>query len=279
MDSQWKAPYACAILVVAGARSATHGIRSLKLRGAGGGLEGGVARTDAALARGAKALALGIVLALASSCGEDTQLIVNYAPQFAALTPHTISVFGVFKDGRMDTEAWYGVAPRVSSLLGRISCNTPFDTDLVGQHAALTSAVDEYTRNYGVTDPLLNEFAASANGELILVLYIAGRPPSLIRKGPATEAPLPMSRGSGFRADPDSPVGSRPVEVSASLYSVPLHRSVASIAERYAGKNVDQAIARFEDKLKEALPIATCEGWDFDTHPVDDSKVHALPEP
>jgi hypothetical protein len=220
-----------------------------------------------------------LLFGLAVACGEDSQLTVNYAPEFSEFAHHTVSVFGVFKDGRMDTEAWGGVAAGVSNLFGQGVCKPGFDPDLVANHPALSSAVDEYTRNYGVTDPLLNEFAASAKGDLILVLSVAGKPPAIAHKVPATDAPLPMSRGTGVRPDPDNPVGSRPIEASASLFSVTLHRTVASIVERYAGKNAELAVGNLEAKLKEALPVATCEGWDFNAHPVDDSRVHALPEP
>lgn len=230
-----------------------------------------------------------ILLALATGCGaEDSRFAVNYAPEFAPSTPHTVSIFGVFKDGRMDSEAWDDVAPRFSNLFGQRACNAAFGVDLVTNNPPLASAVDEYTRNYGVTDPLVDEFAASAKGDLILVLSIAGKPRSASTDGePGPEPPAPMNRRSGGArrgppppGDPHRPAGSsRPVEVSVSLFSVPLRRSVASVAERYAGKSGDEAIANLEEKLREGLSGAGCAGWDFDAHPVDASRVHELPEP
>jgi hypothetical protein len=226
------------------------------------------------------------LLALAAACGAEDRFTVNYAPEFAGSAPHGISIFGVFKDGRMDAEAWDDLAPRISSLFGH-ACGAAFGTELVTNNAQLASAVDEYTRNFGVADPLLSEFASSAKGDLILVLSIAGKPASPSTQ-PMVEAPPPMSRGTGGArrgGSPSDPSGAavavsfRPVEVSASLFSVPLHRSIASVSERYAGKSLDEAISQLEGKLKEVLPVAHCEGWDFETHPIDDSRIHALPEP
>jgi hypothetical protein len=229
-----------------------------------------------------------LLLALGGACGgEDARFTVNYAPEFAGSSHHTVSLFGVFKDGRMDAEAWEDVAPGISNLFGHSTCSAAFGTDLVTNNPSLASAVDEYTRNYGVTDALLNEFAASAKGDLILVVSIAGKPRSPSTE-PVIDTPPPMSRGTGAArggAPPSDPSGSamavsfRPVEVSASLFSVSLHRSVGSIAERYAGKSGDEAIAKLEDQVKDALPVARCEGWDFEAHPVDGARVHALPEP
>ena len=187
----------------------------------------------------------------------------------------------------MDAEAWDVVAPRLSNLFGRGACTAAFGADLVSNSAPLASAVDEYTRNYGVTDPLLDEFAASAKGDLILVLSTAGKPPSPSTDGePAPERPPETIRGAGGArrgspppGNPHRPAASRTVEVSASLFSVPLRRSVGSVVERYTGKSAEQAIANLEDKLREGLPGLRCEGWDFDAHPVDASRVHELPEP
>lgn len=236
-----------------------------------------------------------IFLTLGAGCGaEESQFIVNYAPDFASANPHTVSIFGVFKDGRMDAEAWDVVAPRLSNLFARSACTAAFGADLVSNSAPLASAVDEYTRNYGVTDPLLDEFGAAAKGDLILVLSIAGKPRSAGADGePASEPPPQTIRGAGGArpggarrggspppGDPHHNAGtSHPVEVSASLFSVPLRRSVASVVERYAGKSADEAIANLEQKLREGIPGAGCAGWDFDTHPVDASRVHELPEP
>ena len=226
----------------------------------------------------------GILLGLATACGTGSLLTVNYAPEFAGSPPHTVSIFGVFKDGRMDAEAWDEVAKQVSSAFDQGACNAAFGAELVTTGASLASAVDEYTRNYGVTDPLMIEFAPSANGDLILVLSIAGKPVLPPATGePKTEVPLPMSKGGSRRGvaagDPSTKEGYRAVEVSAALYSVPLRRTVATIAEQYGGKNTDEAVAKVEAELKQALPAAKCGGWEFAAHPVDDSKVRALPEP
>ena len=52
-------------------------------------------------------------------------------------------------------------------------------------------------------------------------------------------------------------------ELSASLYSVALHKLVAQIDLRYDGDDLDEAMNAFTVKLRLLLPEAKCVGWNW----------------
>jgi hypothetical protein len=51
------------------------------------------------------------------------------------------------------------------------------------------------------------------------------------------------------------------LQLSASLYSVEQHRSVALVDLEYRGDNADEAVATFAAQLARSLPGAACSGW------------------
>ncbi|MGH7271736.1 MAG: hypothetical protein ACREJ3_14995 [Polyangiaceae bacterium] len=229
--------------------------------------------------------------ALASACGAtDAEFRTNFAPGFAPAR-HAVSVLGVFKDGQMSADSWDTLAARISAPLGagaahQAACETAYSPRLTASNPALSSTIDDYTRSNGPTDALLEQLAPAAKGDLILVLTLAGRLPQHKDSGGSMPTSTPMTSGGGMaggmggmggtggmgggaarqaRIDPGTgPTDTNELDMSASLFSVKSGRSVALVAMKYSGASEDDAIARFAAKLGEALPGATCTGWNFD---------------
>jgi hypothetical protein len=223
---------------------------------------------------------LGLLL-LASGCRHEAVYATTFAPDFSP-PHHVVSVLGVYKDGRMSSEAWDAIAPRVSRSLGAASCEAAYADSATSPNRALWSAVDEYTLANGPTDDLLAKIAPAARGDLVLVVIVAGKLPtpekiriqdenqnrrSTGQLGPkgGMGGGVGLSRNSGpmFRPPAPPPAVDR-LDLSASLFSVPKAASVALVALKYSGESVDEAIAGFTAKLASALPGATCTGWNWE---------------
>lgn len=245
------------------------------------------------LANGVMAvLALGLA---ASACGEeDINFAVRYAPGY---TNHAsaVSVFGIFKDGRMSPEAWDELGPKFSAAFRGGPCEAAVSSELRRSNLALFTAIDDAGREEGMTDVLLDRFTAAASGDSILVITIAGHAPK------AKDSPL-HAAASGTRSqmggmgrggspgrsrqysspgDPSRRKGGRAgdvFEISASLFSGPQHQSVAQVAMAYRGASEEEAISKFVAKLGAAFPGATCGGWKPDALPTEDAIRH-LPSP
>jgi hypothetical protein len=217
-------------------------------------------------------------LLLAAGCGHDAVYATTFAPDFSP-PHHVVSVLGVYKDGKMSSEAWDAIAARVSSSLGAARCEAAYTEIATSPNHALWSAVDEYTLANGPTDDLLAKIAPAARGDLVLVVIVAGKLPAQEkirvqddnqnRRSQGNLGPqggmgggggVPRNSGPMFRPPAPPPSVDR-LNLSASLFSVPKAASVALVALEYAGESVDEAIAGFTAKLASALPGATCTGW------------------
>jgi len=215
--------------------------------------------------------------------GEDANLTTYLSPTLPAKAPHSLSVFGVFRDGRMNARAWDEMSSKLTVVLGPEPCPAAYSADLVTGDGPLASAIDDYSRNYGVTEPLLDQLAPAAKGELLLVFVIAGATRSKSR-GPEPRAqPAPGPGATRMRRTSSYVRGPRPdaaaFEVTASLFSPKEHGMVAAVTLRYFGTSEDAALAKVIAKWTELLPSTSCEGWDFEAHPVEGDAVRALPEP
>ncbi|HXX67434.1 MAG TPA: hypothetical protein VEK07_09650 [Polyangiaceae bacterium] len=225
---------------------------------------------------------LGLLL-LATGCGHEAVYATTYARDFSP-PHHVVSVFGVYKDGRMSSEAWGAIAARVSQALGAPMCETAYSESAMSPNHALWSAVDEYTLANGPTDDLLAKMAPAARGDLVLVVIVAGKLPTpekirvqdenQNRRSAGALAPqggmgggggpgLTRNSGATFRP-PAGPPSVDQLDLSASLFSVPKAASVALVALQYSGESVDEAMAGFSAKLASALPGATCTGWNWE---------------
>jgi hypothetical protein len=231
------------------------------------------------LARGIGFLA-GLV-ATRSACFPDTDFSVNYAPEFSRGSSN-VSVFGVFGDGQMNPRAWDYLRRRLSPPFNDDGCVAAYSDDLITATPALSSAVDQSARTNGVTDDLLDQFAPAAKGDTIMLITVAGRPPQAI------DQPLPDSQAQSSRASAASrrgaaangdPMHKKKVdtdknafEITASFFSVRLHRSVGLVDMTYSGPNTDEAVKKFAEKLRAEMPSAACSGWNRDIH-VDEKRI------
>jgi hypothetical protein len=233
--------------------------------------------------------ALATIVAV-GACGDaDTDFNIKYAPTFQR-GGMTVSVLGVFREGRMSPETWDDIGPKISTAFGRGLCPTGYDTKLIADHADLAAAIDDYTRANGVTDDLLDQLAPAASGDAVLVITVAGRPvwartDAGVGAPPQTSAPTAPGRGSqgmrGHGGGMGTPTPMRlaidrnAFEMSASIFSVHDHRSVALVSMGYSGTSGADALQKFVAKLRESLPTFPCVGWHMDT-PIDEKKIQEI---
>jgi len=235
-----------------------------------------------------------LLAVLAAACADDRgqpRFDLRYAPGFAQQNV-SMSVFGVFKDGRMSAEAWSPMAAHLSPWLDANSCELAYGKVLLKNDGPLADAIEERTAANGVSDELLDLFADRARGDEILTLVVSGEVgASDAGASPAPSQPMPARRGRGRRgaasaggAPPGAPPnrGSRgrrgTLEMQVYLYSVKLRRSVAVLTMTYDGDSLDQALDRFRAELQKELPGATCTGWNAIEDVVPES-IRELPEP
>jgi hypothetical protein len=234
--------------------------------------------------------ALAVLAIVPCACIPEANFNTRFAPGFTPAR-HAVSVFGVYKDGQMSEGAWDSLAPRISPALGSAKCSAGYvDGSSAGNDQTLWSAVDEYTRSNGPTDDLLTELAPAAQGDLVLVLTVAGRVPQEEKRAPEEPQKQPGMMGaqgrggslSGMHAatptfhDRVGPAGSQDaLELAALLYSVKEKKSVAQMSLVYTGHSLDDAMAKFTARLRETLPAASCSGWTWDGK-VDLERVRQL---
>lgn len=238
-------------------------------------------------------LLLPCVVALAA-CTGPAEFNTRYAPEFAH-TPHTVSLLGVYKDGRMNSDAWEQIGPGLSARLGG-KCGPGYDT-LITSNQELSGAIDDYARENGIGDELLDQLGPAAQGDLIMVVTIAGRVAAKPTDLPDTSAVAPTGQPAGMGGgkyrgqtnigSPGAQTGamrrSRAIadgaafEISASLFSVKDHHSVGMVAMQYSGPSVDDAVSRMAAKLGAELPGTTCSGWNWSA-PIESQRIRDLSE-
>jgi hypothetical protein len=212
-----------------------------------------------------------------SSAHWDTKFASGFTP-----AGHTVSVFGVYKNGQMSAEAWDALRPRLGPLLGGRQCEIAGSDPLAND--ALFTAVDDYTRTNGPTEDLLAQLAPAARGDLILVLVEAGSLPpqeniSVVNSqapGPSPMASKGTAGLSAFAPKKGSTVGEHDVlQLSALLFSVAQGRSVGLIDMQYSGDSVGDAEGEFTARVEQLLPATTCRGWDWHAG-VDPDRIRKL---
>jgi hypothetical protein len=233
-----------------------------------------------------RAAVLGMVLVgPASACRTgDVRFATRFSPDFV-VAHRTVSILGVYKDGRMSSEAWGAIASRISPSLGAAGCEAAFANERMPGNPVLWAAIDDYARANGPTDDLLTQLAPAARGDHILVLTFAGKPPTREKYSLASEAARPQGRAGaqggargGMRRATAQPANSDMIDMTASLFSVAHGRSVALVTMQYSGASVDDAIARFAEKLAESLPETKCTGWIWEAT-VDPERIRRSIDP
>ena len=259
---------------------------------------------SAGMLRAALAGTLAATLPVAACTPGDASFTVRFAPDFAA-EHHVVSIFGVYRDGQMSSGAWGTLAPRISAALGSPRCDAAYAEPFLAANATLWSAVEDYARDNGPTDELLAQIAPAANGDLVLVLTVAGkvtvRPTTSAAEANASAGPAPgsgggmggggrgggmggggrgggMGGGGGAMHGPGEREGVDALDLSASLFSVSAGHSVGLVAMEYTGTSADEAIAQFAAKLAQVLRGATCAGWNWDTK-LDAGHIRRIGEP
>jgi hypothetical protein len=200
---------------------------------------------------------LGVWICLAACAGSEAEFHVSTPSTARDLT---VSVLGVFRDGKMMPEAWDLGAALVAPI-GGAGCAILYSNDLVTSHPELAAAIDNHARANGVTEPLLATLAPATASDAIVLIEISGHPPKVLR----TETTLrPVT---GQMTKPASPYQTHTVtdgsafDVDVSAYSVREHRIIAELAMRYTGKDTDRALKLFTERLGTTFPGWKCAAW------------------
>jgi hypothetical protein len=218
----------------------------------------------------AVAVAVGLIgsAGALTSCAEEN-VQVTYAAGYQR-APATISFLGLFKDGRVNAEAWDPVNEAIDRHLHGYPCAPLYSNDLTAKNPDLAAAIDDFTRANGVGDELLDKLAPMAKGDLIGIVVMAGQPPQVIDSGamPPVEASgnsQRRGRMGGTRGGSRGPVTDHNAfELSVSLYSIKTHKAVGQISMSYTGKTVEDALARFRERFAAETAGSSCSGWSVD---------------
>lgn len=229
-----------------------------------------------------------------------------------------MSVFGIFRNGHMSPESWQEFGAALSAPFSQGTCEAIYTNEFVAANPELMSAVDDQTREDGVSEELLAQFAPLAKGDTILVVAINGQParpaPDVGVEKPAKPAPDRSSSGTGgyggSGAEPRSGPGGgrgmgrgggrgrggmggrRPApataprpksepgswELTAFLYSVGRHQLTGQVDLTQRGQDIDAALKTFVAKLGTELPGVPCRGWDASVS-IDSDSIRKLAAP
>ena len=214
----------------------------------------------------------------------------------------TVSVFGIFRNGRLSPEAWDDFGAGLSVPFSQETCQAAYTKDFVNTNPEVMSTVDDYAKENGVSDELLNQFAPLAKGDSIMVIAMTGQPSRPAADAGAGKASKPTPArspsGQGNTGGPNGgPVGGRGMgrgggglgrggfggrgmrpasneqakpqrdawEISASFFSTRLHHTVGQVSMIYAGQDLDRALRAFVGRLGAEMPGLPCRGWDWST--------------
>lgn len=267
---------------------------------------------------GARSLCLGLLTAGAlAACATPVEgpSQVATAPAPEAIKPESVSVFGIFRNGRMSPEAWEEFGKVLSAPFSQIACEAAYNNDLVAVNPELMSVIDDYTKENGVSDELLDKFSAFAKGDTILVIAINGQLPKpaadTSAENPSKPAQGPSSSGQGNYGGSGPPPGqgggrgmgrsgggmgrggmggrrgqSAPTqhakpdkgfwELTAYFYSVRLRRSTRQVDLTQQGQDLDGDLKLFAAKVGTEIPGVPCHGWD-PVVKIDTDSIRALP--
>ncbi len=235
------------------------------------------------------AVPIALATALLAGCLSDSTVRTEYASGFSR-AGHRVSVFGVFKDGRMNPESWDALSPSLASVFGK-NCQAGYGESFVLDHPGLASAIDDVARSQGLGDDLLTQIAPAATGDLILVFTVAGRVEQAWKANLSSESnghAGPMGgagRGAAGLGSPgalaghshDRGTGTAAFDLSVTMFSPSSHGTVGVVEFEYTGESANEAIKRFVEKIREAIPGSSCEGWNWSV-PIDEHRVRDLVE-
>ena len=248
---------------------------------------------------------------------EEGQPQVAVAPAPDPAKPESVSVFGIFRNGRMSPEAWEDFGKALSMPFGEGICKAAYDVVFADANPALAAAIDDFTKENGVSDELLAKFAPLAKGDTILLVAMDGqlpKPTAASAEKPSKPAQSPSSSGQGNyggsgagqgggpgggggmgrggggmgrggmggrRAQSAPPQQAKPDkgswELTAYLYSVRLRQSTRQVGLKQQGQDIDGDLKLFAAKLGSEIPGVPCRGWDSMAK-VDGDSIRKLAE-
>lgn len=218
---------------------------------------------------------------LACSCGETgVYYDVKFAPGFSE-GPTTVSVIGVFQEGRMSSEMWNEVDAKLAPVLGQKSCPVIWGDDLRRSNPDIFEQIDRATQSEGITEDMLDRFSDASEGDAVMVVSLHVRTTPVVAPtnqgslGPTNpyggSATGPMPGSQGRRTPPPRPTSIRPdrwqgqeIRLAATLFSAKRHAAMGRVVLTYLGTNLDDAMKRFVAKVGETLPGSVCKGWNAD---------------
>lgn len=212
-----------------------------------------------------------ILAAAATSCADGPHVEARYAPEFTP-KPGKIAILGAFQGGRMSSDAWIPIGPRIGSALGHTTCEAAFGEKLKRADQELYEKIDAEVAENGITDEMLDRLAPKTDADLIMTVTVLGRSQRAVTPSAASQDPTmpgyrPGAAGGNVargRSTRGKTMEWRGTEIHASLFSVKLHRSVGKITLRFGGSNFDAGIGVFAAKLGAELPGSTCAAWAWD---------------
>jgi hypothetical protein len=218
------------------------------------------------------------LLTTLGGCAPSVELAVNEAPGYSS-HGQRISVLGVYKNGRMDAGAWAEWQPVVAAAVPGAACAPAYGDEMEQAEPDLFAEFDDYVREHGITDEILDRLSGVAKGGSILVIQAFGKPPTIQRAGdvPAqTPSPPPPTRGRGRgRGGNSGQAGANPAsvrpreeanELSAGLYSLEAREVVASVDLKYPAASARDAITDFNSQFRAITSGAVCAGWKWQAH-------------
>ena len=204
---------------------------------------------------------------LAGCAFADSHFTVDYPTKQMPQGNELVSVFGVFKDGRMRTEAWQELSPRFAGVLGNKPCELAFGDRLRAEDEESYEHFDHEIKDNGITKDTLASFAARAEGKMILAITVLGEAQVATGLGNHTRGMEASATAAQRRMRARSllPGDERPVaaglDIAVALYSIEAKDNILTLDLHYTGTTLEEAYKRIAMKLEGIIPDARCVGW------------------
>ena len=99
-----------------------------------------------------------LVVALLAGCADAPQFEARFPPSFD-VRPKAVSVIGVYRDGRLDADAWDRLG--LGAVVGASTCAPAFGEALRSADPDTFAALDDEARANGISEELIDRLAAA----------------------------------------------------------------------------------------------------------------------